>query len=176
MTTSLQFNQQEYDNIVDSISKLESINRSRALFNGMAAAGDAVKRKAKETIEPQSSGYAGDIIEDLPLKDAVKRRTMEWQTGPVSMTTIVTYDYKTTAQHGHLVEAGHVITPTKGIRRHRKPRVPGRRTEWRTGLKMGARTVAKRYIQIAATSTWVEQKKAIEKSIEYIAKQEKKSK
>ena len=169
---TLTFSKEEYDRINDSLKRVGLVNRSRALRNGMSAAGDIVKRRAHDKIDP-APDYPGDIIGDLPLRDALKRRTMQWESGPVAMTTIVTYNYLTTAKHGHLVEKGHVITPTKGIRRtHIKRRIPGRASHWRTGLPVGARTIAKHYIDNAAEETLGQQKKRIEDSIKAVLKKE----
>jgi len=170
---TLTFSKEEYDKIVGSLKGLGLFNRSRGLRNGMAACGAAVKRAAKEQInEP---GYAGDIIEDLPLREALKSRTMQWDSGKVAMTTIVTYNYQTTAQHGHLVDHGHILKETTGVRRtHLKRRIPGRAPHWRTGLAMGARTLAKHYIDNAAEQTKSEQFRIVSKSIKYVIEQEKK--
>ena len=169
---TLVFSVAEYNRITNSLKSIGLLRRSRALRNGMSAAGDIVKRKTHDKIDP-SPGYAGDIIGDLPLRDALKRRTMQWESGPVDMTTIVTYDYKTTAKHGHLVEKGHTISPTTGVRRkHLKRRIPGRASHWRTGLAMGARTIPKDYIENAAAETMGQQKARIEKSVIAVLKKE----
>lgn len=87
------------------LAQIDESVRGRTIGNAMRKVLNEVGKKTKQILP--KPGYPGDKPENVPLRDTLRTRTRNYQSGTVKV-VLLGYSWPGGA-HGHLLEGGHDI-------------------------------------------------------------------